>query len=171
LRETVSISELIRELLEVTSYLVYLQEDPETMEDRKENIDELLGKAAEWEAEHENPTLSQFLEDLSLHIPRHDDPTEKTVKMMTLHNSKGLEFPIVFLVGMEEDLLPHINSKDDSTAMEEERRLCYVGMTRAKQKLYLCHAKIRYMWGAEKLMKPSRFLEEVAEEYTYKVVS
>ena len=87
------------------------------------------------------------------------------VKLMTLHNSKGLEFDLVFLVGLEEDLFPHINSKNDPKAIEEERRLCYVGMTRAKRQLYLCSSIKRYMWGTAHLMHPSRFLKEIPSEH------
>lgn len=166
LRNALSLQDLIKELLAEISYFSYLALDIETEQDRKENIDELLSKAMEWEEDKEEPTLELFLEELSLHIPQKQDPFVPTVKLMTLHNSKGLEFPLVFLVGMEEDLLPHINSKEDYTALEEERRLCYVGMTRAKKKLYLTAARFRYMWGSERMMRLSRFLGEVPEEYT-----
>ena len=84
---------------------------------------------------------------------------------MTLHNGKGLEFSLVFLVGLEEDLFPHVNAKDDPQALEEERRLCYVGMTRAKRYLYLCCTTYRYMWGTARLMRPSRFLKEIPAKY------
>jgi DNA helicase-2/ATP-dependent DNA helicase PcrA len=110
--------------------------------------------------------LERFLEELALRVPAKEDASVPTIKMMTLHNSKGLEFSVVFFVGLEEDLLPHINSKDDSAAIEEERRLCYVGMTRAKKNLYLSAATYRYMWGTERLMRPSRFLKEIPPEYT-----
>ena len=163
------IYELIKEIISCTGYLAHLQQDPETAQERKENIDELLGKAAEWEEDHENPSLQLFLEELTLRVPTKEDPYIPTVKMMTLHNSKGLEFPIVFLVGLEEDLLPHINSKDDASAIEEERRLCYVGITRAKKTLYLSAAIYRYMWGTERLMRLSRFLREIPEDLTLRL--
>ncbi len=164
--KNLKICELIKEVLSSVGYLAYLQEDPETAQDRKENIDELLGKATEWEEEHEDPSLGKFLEELSLRVPTPEQASLSSIKMMTLHNSKGLEFSLVFFVGLEEDLLPHINSKDDPSAIEEERRLCYVGMTRAKKQLYLTHAIYRYMWGTERLMRPSRFLKEIPLEYT-----
>lgn len=166
---TLKIYELLKEILSSTGYLAYLQQDPETAQERKENIDELLGKAAEWEEEHENPSVQLFLEEITLRVPTKEDPDVPTVKMMTLHNSKGLEFPIVFFVGLEEDLLPHINAKDDEAAIEEERRLCYVGMTRAKKALYLTAATYRYMWGTERLMRRSRFLREIPEELTLRL--
>ena len=163
------IYELLQEVISLSGYLSHLQSDPETAQERKENIDELLGKAAEWEEEQEEPTLSKFLEELALRVPTKEQEDLPKIKMMTLHNSKGLEFSIVFFVGMEEDLLPHINSKDDPSAIEEERRLCYVGMTRAKRQLYLSSAIYRYMWGTERLMRPSRFLKEIPPEYTQNI--
>lgn len=159
------IHELISEMITSTRYLNYLHEDPETFQDRKENIDELIGKAAEWEEENSNGTLIQFLEELSLRTTKEESPHIPSVKLMTLHNSKGLEFDVVFLVGLEEDLLPHINSRDDEKLVEEERRLCYVGMTRAKNILYLTSTTYRFMWGAARYMRPSRFLKEIPKEY------
>lgn len=165
-KEKHPLSELMQELIQRSNYLKHLAEDPETAQDRKENVDELLGKAAEWESEKEDASLSLFLEELSLRAPIAEANDAPKVKMMTLHNSKGLEFDVVFLVGMDEDLLPHINSKDEPEKLEEERRLCYVGMTRAKKQLYLASAKYRYVWGVERFMRPSLFLREIPSEYT-----
>lgn len=164
-RPSVNIHELITEVLSVSRYLNYLENDPESMQDRKENIDELIGKAAEWEQEHEHPSLSQFLEELSLRTNTQEKEYTPSIKLMTIHNSKGLEFELVFLVGLEEDLFPHINSKEDPESLEEERRLCYVGMTRAKRHLYLCSAIYRFVWGTARLMRPSRFLKEIPAQY------
>ena len=161
----VKIHELIEEIISESNYLAYIQADPETFQDRKENLDELIGKAAEWEDMHEQPTLTQFLEELSLRSHVEQDASLPTIKLMTIHNSKGLEFTLAFLVGLEEDLFPHINAKGDEKALEEERRLCYVGMTRAKRYLYLCNAAYRYMWGTARVMYPSRFLKEVPRQY------
>src|SRR5262249_34553337 len=136
-RASSKLYELIKDVISETNYLQVLREDPETEEDRKENLDELIGKAAEWEEERETPTLQAFLEELSLRANVREDDSLPKVHLMTLHNSKGLEFPLVFLVGLEEDLFPHINSRENPEAVEEERRLCYVGMTRAKRFLYL----------------------------------
>ncbi len=124
-----------------------------------------MGKAAEWEEDTEEPTLIRFLEELSLRSQVSQDSNLPSVKLMTLHNSKGLEFSLVFLVGLEEDLFPHINSKDDPKAIEEERRLCYVGMTRAKRFLYLTSTIYRFMWGTARLMRPSRFLKEIPTHF------
>ncbi len=164
-RPSLTIHELISEAVSATRYLSYLEEDPETCQDRKENVDELIGKAAEWQEEHAEPSLPQFLEELSLRTSTEEQPHVPSVKLMTLHNSKGLEFDLVFLVGLEEDLFPHINAKDDPKAIEEERRLCYVGMTRAKRRLYLCSTIYRYMWGTARFMRPSRFLKEIPVQY------
>jgi DNA helicase-2/ATP-dependent DNA helicase PcrA len=165
-RRSLKIHELISEVLSLSKYFDYLKEDPETMQDRKENLDELIGKAAEWETEREHPTLQAFLEELTLRGAAEEKTFVPAVKLMTLHNSKGLEFPAVFLVGLEEDLCPHINSKDKPEAIEEERRLFYVGMTRAKKYLYLTASTYRFMWGTQRTMRPSRFLREVPTEYT-----
>jgi DNA helicase-2/ATP-dependent DNA helicase PcrA len=164
-RPSLLIHELITEALSSTRYLHYLKEDPETAQDRKENVEELVGKAAEWQEETDEPSLPKFLEELSLRTNAEEQPHLPSVKLMTLHNSKGLEFELVFLVGLEEDLFPHINSKDDAKAIEEERRLCYVGMTRAKRHLYLCSTVYRFMWGTARFMRPSRFLKEIPAEY------
>jgi len=165
LRPSLKLHELIAETLEASRYLSYIQEDPETFQDRKENLDELMGKAAEWEEEQEDPTLIRFLEELSLRSTVQQESSLPAVKLMTLHNGKGLEFTLVFLVGLEEDLFPHINAKDDPKALEEERRLCYVGMTRAKRFLYLSSSLYRFMWGTPRLMRPSRFIKEIPSHF------
>lgn len=157
--------ELISETISASRYLHYLQEDAETHQDRKENIDALIGKAAEWQEETEAPSLSKFLEELSLRTSAEEQAHVPSVKLMTLHNSKGLEFELVLLTGLEEDLFPHINTQDNPKAIEEERRLCYVGMTRAKRHLYLCSTTYRFMWGATHFMRPSRFLKEIPTQY------
>ncbi len=167
MRSSCKLYELISETIKATHYLTMLREDPETADDRKENLDELVGKAAEWEDEREAPTLQAFLEELSLRSNTKENDDLPKVRLMTLHNSKGLEFSLVFLVGMEEELFPHINSLGNPETLEEERRLCYVGMTRAKRILYLTSATYRYMWGGPKLMRPSRFLREVPSKYLH----
>lgn len=164
-RPSLKIHELISEAVSAFRYFHYLQEDPETFQDRKENVDELIGKAAEWQEETLDPSLPKFLEELSLRTNAEEQPHVPSIKLMTLHNSKGLEFELVFLVGLEEDLFPHINTKDDPKAIEEERRLCYVGMTRAKRQLYLCSTTYRFVWGTPRFMRPSRFLKEVPVQY------
>jgi DNA helicase-2/ATP-dependent DNA helicase PcrA len=158
--------EIVSSALERFRYLEYLQEDLETYAEKKANVEELISKAMEWEAEAAYPTLSAFLEELSLKSSsEHSQKDERSVRLMTLHNGKGLEFPVVFLVGMEEDLFPHVNAKDSSSALEEERRLCYVGITRSQGKLFLSAAKERFLWGYSRPMRPSRFLKEIPSIY------
>jgi DNA helicase-2/ATP-dependent DNA helicase PcrA len=168
--QKVPLQTLVAEAIERSLYENYLKEDPETYAERKGNIAELVTKAAEWEQENPSGTLAGFLEELTLKTSSDaKEPLSDSVKLMTLHNGKGLEFSVVFLVGMEEDLFPHVNTLDSETALEEERRLCYVGMTRAKAHLYLTAAKYRFLWGGGRTMRPSRFLAEVPSEYIYEL--
>lgn len=170
LHAKIPLHEIIGSLIERTRYLEHLRDDPESFSERKENVAELISKAAAWEDERENPDLSSFLEELSLKssAEEHSD-TEDTVRLMTLHNSKGLEFMCVALGGMEEDLFPHVNARETPEQLEEERRLFYVGITRAKDYLYLTAVKNRYLWGTPRLMRPSRFLFEIPDEYVEKL--
>lgn len=166
LRSIKELSLLVKSAIQDTGYLDHLRLDPETFNERKENLNELLTKAIEWEEAHPEGTLGDFLSELTLKSDIDETiGRPSSVKLMTLHNGKGLEFEIVFLVGMEEDLFPHINTKDDPDQVEEERRLCYVGMTRAKEKLYLSHARFRYLWGSLRYSNPSRFLKEIPHDY------
>lgn len=161
-----SLKDLVSEVIKETHYLEVIKEDRETYLERLGNINELVSKAAEWETISEDPSLINFLTELSLKSSLDEtNYSEDRVRLMTLHNGKGLEFKVVFLIGLEEDLLPHINSKDDPQALEEERRLCYVGITRAKEYLYLTRAQIRLLWGSERALKPSRFLTEIPSDH------
>lgn len=155
-----SIALLIAEVLKACSYEEYLREDPDTYEDRKANIEALTAKAMEWHEERPHPSLHDFLEELSL-SPSSKGTDPHAVKLMTLHNAKGLEFPLVFIVGLEEDVLPHANAKYGEGDLEEERRLCYVGITRARKFLFLSAALEKQVWGSKKRMQPSRFLTEI----------
>ncbi|MEN2982968.1 MAG: UvrD-helicase domain-containing protein [Thermus sp.] len=148
-----------RYLLEATDYPAYLKEAyPEDLEDRLENVEELLRAAREAEG------LMDFLDKVAL-TARAEEPGEAggKVALMTLHNAKGLEFPVVFLVGVEEGLLPHRSSVSTLEGLEEERRLFYVGVTRAQERLYLSYAEEREVYGRPEASRPSRFLEEVEE--------
>lgn len=159
-----SLDDILIEAIERTRYLEYLREDPDTYADRKENIDELIAKASEW---GEDGNLQDFLEELSLKSSADDSSTPyDSIKLMTLHNGKGLEFDLTFMVGMEEELFPHLNSRDSFEGLEEERRLCYVGMTRAKKHLYMTGSTYRTLWGTPKIMSPSRFISELPDQYT-----
>jgi len=159
------IHHILKEMIYTSGYLDHLREDKETFDDRKSNIDELITKALEWESEAEDPSLLKFLEELSLKSSldevKDDQPS---IRLMTLHNGKGMEFEVCFMVGLEEDLFPHINSKDSPEALEEERRLCYVGITRARKHLHISAAKYRILWGIPRIMYPSRFLREIPKE-------
>lgn len=165
-----SLQELVRAVIEESQYLQYLQEDLETFEDRKGNLDALITKAIEWEQTSADNSLRAFLEELTLKSSLDEADTKKDrVNLMTIHNGKGLEFAIVFLVGLEEDLFPHANSKDKPDALEEERRLFYVGMTRTKEQLYMAFAQYRYMWGMARYQLPSRFIKEVPSDHIERV--
>ncbi|MBA3721274.1 MAG: UvrD-helicase domain-containing protein [Parachlamydiaceae bacterium] len=164
-----SIKDLVIGAIEETRYLSFLKEDPESYADRKENLDELITKAVEWELFIPSPTLEQFLEELSLKSSLDAvDPEQDRLNLMTIHNGKGLEFQVTFVVGLEEDLFPHVNSKQSREQIEEERRLCYVGMTRAKEYLYLSYCHTRYLWGNLRMQRPSRFLKEISTEFIEK---
>lgn len=166
------LQELVKAAVERTGYIGVLALDPESYEDRKANVEELVSKAAEWESGRQGVSLETFLEELSLksNMEEVDDSTDR-LNLMTLHNGKGLEFEVVYLVGMEEGLFPHISSQDSLEELEEERRLCYVGMTRAKRQLYVTMAKYRFLWGTGRSMYPSRFLREIPQEYVRTVQS
>ncbi len=165
LAKTASLRVLIAQTITQTRYLDILKEDLETFEERKANLDELVGKAAEYDLMHENPSLTLLLEELSLKsaVDEMGEDIDR-LTLMTLHHGKGLEFGTVFLTGMEEDLFPHANAKQSPESVEEERRLCYVGMTRAKERLYLTAAESRFLWGGFRTMRPSRFLREIPRE-------
>ena len=160
--QSIDLDELISHILTKMKYVDYLKEDPLSFDDRKENIDELITKANQ--AYKNNQSLVKFLEDIALATTKIENAKDDSLKLMTLHNSKGLEFETVFIVGLEEDLFPHVNSKNSQEEIEEERRLLYVGMTRAKKNLYITHSLSRYMFGGVKLSLPSRFLKELDKE-------
>lgn len=165
-RESVPLYQLITRTINETGYYQTLNEDPETASDRKENLNELISKAKDWEESHENPSLDAFLEEMALKSNLDEaDSSQDRLNLMTIHNGKGLEFPIVFLVGLEEDLFPHVNSRNSESALEEERRLCYVGITRAKKFLYLTHASERLLWGTARSQRVSRFIHEIPPKY------
>ncbi|NGX47035.1 MAG: ATP-dependent DNA helicase PcrA [Chlamydiae bacterium] len=158
------IHEILEETIEGTRYRDLLKEDPDSAQDREENLEELLSKAAEWEEENDEGTLTEFLEELFLKSTHDGTHDQDALRLMTLHNGKGLEFDVTFLVGMEEEIFPHANSLGNFESLEEERRLCYVGITRARDFLYLSAARTRYLWGSLRPMRPSRFLSEIPEE-------
>jgi DNA helicase-2/ATP-dependent DNA helicase PcrA len=149
-----------------TGYLAELEaERTVEAEGRIENLRELVGVAHEFEARVEGGGLAEFLEQVALVTEQDEyDEQQSTVTLMTLHNAKGLEFPVVFIVGLEDGVFPHYRSMGDSAQLEEERRLAYVGITRAQERLYLCHAWSRTLWGSTAYNPPSRFLSEIPAE-------
>ncbi|MGN0400534.1 MAG: DNA helicase PcrA [Blautia sp.] len=166
--EYVSVSELLKDIIEETGYVAELQaEGTEEAEGRIENINELITKVVTYEEENEDPTLSGFLEEVAL-IADIDtvDGDDNQVLLMTLHSAKGLEFPYVYLAGMEDGIFPSYMTitADDPTEIEEERRLCYVGITRAMKELTLTCAQQRMIRGETQYNKPSRFIREIPRE-------
>ncbi len=136
---------------------------------RLENLDEFINSVFTYETIQPETTLDQFLQDISLLTSEEnpdDDPEARknAVTLMTVHNAKGLEFPVVFLTGMEEDMFPHRFSTDTEEGIEEERRLCYVGITRAMERIYLTSAELRRTYGGVQYKEPSRFIREIPEE-------
>jgi len=165
-KDKVSVSTLIEEILESTGYLKELKDSNE-IEDisRIENIKELVSAAVEFENSSEDKSLSAFLEKVALvsDIDNYDGETDTAV-MMTMHSAKGLEFPTVFMAGMENGIFPGTQSLDNFSEMEESRRLCYVGITRAKEKLYLTSASIRRVFGRTVSYAESDFINEILPE-------
>lgn len=160
-----SLSDLLDEIIEETGYVRLLQEeDTDEARGRIENIEELINKVAAYEESCETPTLSGFLEEVALVADIDNvDESNDLVLLMTLHSAKGLEFPYVYLVGMEEKVFPNYAAVvyDDREELEEERRLCYVGITRAMKKLSLSCAHARFRNGEQQFNRPSRFITEI----------
>ena len=170
IQQDCSLQILVEEVINNSRYMEYLKEDPDTFEDRKENLSSLVTKAMEWDMQEFDRPLSSFLEELALKSSLDEDDSNKDkVTLMTLHNGKGLEYSVAFLVGMEEELFPHINSRESFQGLEEERRLCYVGITRAKQFLYLSSVRMRFIWGHSRSQRPSRFISELPENSIEKI--
>ena len=167
-KDDMNISDLIKETLRKSGYIKALEnENTIEAENRIENLDEFLTVAIEFEEEEAENGLSQFLEGITLSSDIDDldeDADADYVTLMTLHSAKGLEFPVVFLVGMEEGIFPGYKSISEPKELEEERRLCYVGITRAKEHLFLTCSKQRTIFGSTSYNQVSRFLEEIPEE-------
>jgi DNA helicase-2/ATP-dependent DNA helicase PcrA len=155
---------VLEAVLERSGYRAELEADGTIeSEGRIENLSELIGVAGEFEG------VEEFLESVSLvadtdDLPEGDDPADTGVVLMTLHAAKGLEFPVVFLTGLEEGVFPHQRALTEPAELEEERRLCYVGITRAERRLFLSHAWCRSLFGMTTYNPPSRFLAEIPEE-------
>jgi DNA helicase-2/ATP-dependent DNA helicase PcrA len=153
---------LVDSLVKRLNYLAYVDDKTPQGESRQENVRELIGVAQNYHEEG----LSSFLEEVAL-ISDLDATSlnDNAVTLMTLHSAKGLEFPVVFMIGLEESILPHSRALYDQSEMEEERRLCYVGMTRAREELYMLYATARSLYGGMQHNIPSRFLSEIAADH------
>ncbi len=165
-KDELVISELIKTTLKKSGYTKALEtENTIEAENRIENLEEFLTVAIEFEEENAENSLSQFLEGITLSSDIDNlEEAEESVTLMTLHSAKGLEFPVVFLVGMEEGIFPGYKSISEPKDLEEERRLCYVGITRAKEHLYLTCSKQRTIFGSTSYNPVSRFLKEIPED-------
>ncbi len=168
-QDILSVTELVEEVIERSGYRTMLQNE-KTIEaaSRLENIEEFLTVTKAFEERSEDKSLVAFLTDLALVADidslDEEEKAKGTIILMTMHAAKGLEFPVVFIIGMEENIFPHSRSLEDSEEMEEERRLAYVGITRAEQKLFLTCASSRTIFGRSSYNAPSRFLREISEE-------
>ena len=165
-KDNIKISDLIKETLNKTGYTKALEdEDTTEAETRLENIEEFLTVAMEFEEQMAENSLEEFLEGITLSSDLDNaDDQEDSVTLMTLHSAKGLEFPVVFLVGMEEGIFPGYKSIGEPKELEEERRLCYVGITRAKQNLFISCARQRTIFGSTSCNQVSRFVKEIPKE-------
>ena len=162
-------SQLLELVLNKTGYYISLNADKDTAEDRKENLVELKANLIRFEEEADEPTLNGFLEEIALmtDIDNYNADIDAVV-MMTMHSAKGLEFPYVFIIGMEDGVFPGSQSIYNPEDMEEERRLAYVGITRAKKQLYLTNTRTRLIFGSTSHNPPSRFLAEIPQNLTEK---
>ncbi|MBI4008064.1 MAG: ATP-binding domain-containing protein, partial [Planctomycetes bacterium] len=160
------VEDIIKRIIDVTMYKEYLSQSQGLKAiERIENVEELVNASSEYDATHPEGSLSNFLEDVALVSDTDNwDVQADVVTLMTLHSAKGLEFPVVFITGMEDGLLPHKESKDSQDEIEEERRLLYVGITRAQEELILTYAKKRTRYGQTVPCTPSRFLGEIPPE-------
>jgi len=164
--EELSVAEILNFILNNSGYISDLQEQgTDEAENRLENINELYNAVLQFQEENEENSLNDFLSSASLASDLDDlQEGEEKISLMTLHSAKGLEFPIVFLVGLEQGILPHSRSIYDPLELEEERRLCYVGITRAQEQLFLTYCHERFMWGSFEKKLPSQFLKELPSD-------
>ena len=170
MQEFLSVTELVEQVLDKTGYRNMLRNEKTIeSESRLENIEEFLSVTKAFEERSDDKTLVSFLTDLALisdldKLDNEEDVSKGKVVLMTMHAAKGLEFPVVFIIGMEENVFPHSRSIGDNDEMEEERRLAYVGITRAEERLYLTCAQSRTLFGRSGYNNPSRFISEISDE-------
>ena len=170
--ESLDAAQFLKLIFDQSGYIQMLKDEKSfESQERLENLEELLNAVIEWQ-EESGGGISEFLDEASLMASVDDravkavneEVTDDSVTLMTLHNAKGLEFPVVFLVGMEENLIPHRSSTNSLQDIEEERRLLYVGITRAQEELMLVHCESRMNFGRTEMARPSRFLEDIPKE-------
>ena len=179
MQEYMSVTELVEEILEKSGYREMLKlEKTIEAQSRLENIDEFLSVTKAFEDQSEDKTLVAFLTDLALiadidTLGKDEEEKDKGagIVLMTMHSAKGLEFPVVFIIGMEENIFPHSRSINDNDEMEEERRLAYVGITRAEEQLFISCAQTRTLFGRSSFNSPSRFIQEIDSEILEEVAS
>jgi DNA helicase-2/ATP-dependent DNA helicase PcrA len=171
--QDVKLSDMVVDFINATGFRQsLLAENTPESKNRIENIDEFLNSVYEFEIREPDGTLQQFLQEIALLTTEDEDENDTTdnkVTLMTVHCAKGLEFPVVFLTGMEENLFPHANCVESDSAVEEERRLCYVGITRAMDRLYMTSAELRRTYGGVDYRSPSRFLFEIDQSLLTRV--
>ncbi|MFE4108116.1 DNA helicase PcrA [Almyronema epifaneia] len=166
--ETAEASTVVQGIIDDVGYIQDLKSKGTDEDlDRIQNVQELYNAVLQFQEESENKSLQEFLANASLasDLDNLDEQQQAKVSLMTLHSSKGLEFPVVFLVGLEQGLFPNFRSLEDPAATEEERRLCYVGITRAKERLFISHARMRRLYGNREAASPSLFLGELPRDY------
>jgi len=163
----IKLSKLVSQIIDLSGYKKNLEEeDSRENQTRVENIEELINSVFDYELSFPEASLDQFLQDVSLQTSEENpeenpDDRDNYITLMTVHNAKGLEFPVVFLTGMEENIFPHKFSIDTDEGIEEERRLCYVGITRAMDQLFITNAELRRTYGGVEFKQPSRFIDEI----------
>jgi len=164
--DILSASEMLDQVMKASGYLDELQaKGTEEADNRLANIAELYNAVLQFQEDNEDTSLTGFLSNASLASDLDNLQEEQDkVSLMTLHSAKGLEFPVVFLVGLEQGICPHVRSLNDPLGLEEERRLCYVGITRAQEQLFLSYARERFVWGSRESKVPSQFLQELPPE-------
>ena len=164
--DVLSAADILDRVMDMSGYIDSLKaKGTEEADNRLANIGELQNAILQFQEDNEDASLLGFLSNASLASDLDQlDESEEKVSLMTLHSAKGLEFPVVFLAGLEQGLFPHTRSLNDPLALEEERRLCYVGVTRAQEQLFLTHAQERYVWGSRELKIPSQFLKELPQD-------
>lgn len=171
-KNNLSVTELTEKVLEETKYIEELQNEKSLeAESRIENIGEFLSVTSQFDSNNEDNSLETFLSEVALvsDLDNENKYQGEQVTLMTLHSAKGLEFPVIFLTGLEEGIFPHKRALMDEEEMEEERRLAYVGLTRAEKDLYLCNASSRMIYGKKVINSPSRFISEIPEELIFDV--